>query len=127
MKHSQSISRLSELISNSYQDKIRTFFSSGTFNFYNFPLFLVTVNLIVRLVAGASAGSVIPPNVTQLQEGAGRTHPRTDQLTRGVPVAFLSKEDLELGDNPIDFILFFAGLGEARRRHFNRAASPPES
>lgn len=81
--------------------------------------FFIRIDLIVWPVAGASAGSVIPPNATQLQEGGGRP----DQLTRGVPVASLSKEELEPGDNLIDFILFFVGLGEARRRHFNRA--PP--
>lgn len=91
---------------------------------YNFLSFLITINLIVQLVAGASSGSVIPPNATQLQEGAAWTHPHTDHLTHGVPVAFLSKEELELGDNLIDFILSSVGLGEARRRHFNCAASP---
>lgn len=78
----------------------------------------------MQLVAGASSGSIIPPNATQLWGGAARTHPRTDHLTRGVPVGSLSEQQLELGDNLIDFILSSVVLGESRR-HFNRTASPP--
>lgn len=78
----------------------------------------------MQLVAGASSGSIIPPNAMQLREGAARTHPRTDHLTHGVPVGSLSEQQLELGDNLIDFILFSASLSESRRRHFNRAAPP---
>lgn len=127
---SQSISWLSALgTSNSYQAKkkenifmedIKLALSCITFSY-----FLILINLIVQLFAGASSGSIIPPNATQLREGAARTHPRTDHLTHGVPVGSLSEQQLELGDNLIDFILSSAGLGEARRRHFNR--TPPHS